>query len=435
GKAFDRLGWPLPELMLFGGMMITRGEAATLLKVFRSPSALMLAARLLLRYLGDRLGWRRGTRLVLGNALAGRLLRNLLDRQVPVWFGAKTVALHTDDGVVTGLTVQTEGREIKVRASRGVVMAGGGFPASAALREHHLPQPTARHTPAYEGCDGTSLQLALQAGAALGKPGLDNALWFPSSIATREDGSTAVYPHIVLDRAKPGLVAVDSSGQRFVNEAVSYHEFCRAMYRANAHTPCIPAWLVCDSAFLWKYGLGMIRPMTPLLGRYLRGGYLKRAGSIASLARKIGVDPVGLAHTVAVNNQNASTGVDPQFGRGGNPYDRGNGDPEHGPNPCLGPIARGPFYAVAVVPTPLGTSLGLQTDASARVLNASGQVIRGLYACGNDMHSAMGGEYPGAGAQIGQAMAFGYLAALDAAGTAATAATERNPFVREMSPA
>ncbi len=415
GAAFDRVAWPLPELMLFGGMMITRGEAATLLKAWRSPSALMLGARLVLRYLRDRLNWRRGTRLVLGNALAGRLLRNLIDHKVPVWFDAKSVSLLTDSGAVTGLVVQHEGRELRVRATRGVVMAGGGFPASAALRERHLPKPVARHTPAYEGCDGSTLQLALQAGAVLGEPGLDNALWFPSSVATREDGSVAVYPHIVLDRAKPGLVAVDSAGQRFANEAVSYHEFCRAMHRANQVTPCIPAWLVCDRRFLWKYGLGMIRPMTPALGRYLRNGYLKRAGSIAALARKIGVDPVGLAHTVALNNENARTGVDPQFGRGGNAYDRGNGDAAHRPNPCLGPIAHGPFYAVAVAPTPLGTSLGLRTDRHARVLNATGQPIPGLYACGNDMHSPMGGEYPGAGAQIGQGMTFGYLAAMEAA--------------------
>ena len=92
-------------------------------------------------------------------------------------------------------------------------------------------------------------------------------------------------------------------------------------------------------------------------------------------------------------------------------YDRGNGDAAHKPNPCIGPIGKAPFYAVRVEPTPLGTSLGLRTDVNARVCNAEGATIPGLYAVGNDMHSVMGGEYPGAGAQLGPGMTFGYLAA------------------------
>jgi succinate dehydrogenase/fumarate reductase flavoprotein subunit len=148
----------------------------------------------------------------------------------------------------------------------------------------------------------------------------------------------------------------------------------------------------------------------------VRRGYLRRADSIDALAREIGVDPAGLAETVRRHNEYARNGVDPEFGKGGNRYDLGNGDPAHGPNPCLGPIDRPPFFAVAVLPTPLGTSLGLSADEHARVLDARGEPIAGLYACGNDMHSVMGGEYPGAGSQLGLAMTFGFLAALHATG-------------------
>ena len=418
GAAFDRLAWPLPELMLFGEMMVTRGEANRLLRVGRSWDATVLGAKLVARYLADRTRFRRGTRLVLGNALAGRLFRNLIDRGVPVWLEAKTLELRTEDGAVAGLVVERAGRSVRVRAVRAVVMAGGGFPASAAMRERYLPEPTPRYTPACESCAGETIALAQSVGAALGPPGEDNALWFPSSIATRDDGSTAVYPHIVLDRAKPGLIAVNSAGLRFVDEAVSYHEFTRAMYRSNRSVPGIPAWLVCDRRFVWKYGLGMIRPLTPRLSRYLRSGYLRSAPTLEALAREIGVDAQGLVETVRRHNAYASAGHDPDFGRGGNAYDLGNGDPAHRPNPCLGPVERGPFFAVAVVPTPLGTSLGLRTDAQARVCDAQGAPIAGLYACGNDMHSVMGGEYPGAGAQIGVAMTFGYVAARHAAGGA-----------------
>jgi len=416
GKDFDRVRWPLPELMLFGGMMVTRGEVARLLRVGRNLDSLLLGARLCARYAWDRLRFRRGTRLVLGNALAARLFKNLLDRRVAIWFNGKTRRLISEEGRACGLVVERDGSEVRVRARRGIVLAGGGFPASPELRERYLPKPVAQYTSAFEGCAGETLLLAQDIGASLGPLGEDNALWFPSSIATRKDGSTAVYPHIVLDRGRPGLVAVNSAGRRFVNEAVSYHEFVRAMYRSHRHVPTIPAWLVCDRRFVWKYGLGMIRPLTPILKPFIERGYLSVADSLDGLARKIGVDAAGLVETIQVHNEFARTGVDTELGKGSNPYDRATGDAEHSPNPCLGPIQKPPFCAVAVYPTPLGTSLGLQTNACAQVLDGGGRPIPGLYACGNDQHSVFGGEYPGAGAQLGLAMTFGYLAAMHAAG-------------------
>ena len=410
GARFEEVAPPIPELTLFNGMMVTRGEAARLLDAWKSPGAALLGARLMLRYFADRLRYPRGTRLVLGNALVARLYKCLLERQVPVWLSARTDRLLVEAGKVSGAVVRHLGKELRVRARRGVVLAGGGFPAGAALREKYFRQPVARHTSAHEGCVGDTLRLGQEAGGALGPAGEDNALWFPGSVAQRADGTTAVYPHIVLDRAKPGLVAVGNSGRRFTDEAVSYHEFTRAMYR----TGNVPAWLVCDRRFLWKYGLGMLRPLTLRLAPYVERGYLHRAQTLEGLASAAGIDAAGLADTVRRHNEFARSGVDADFGKGGNAYDRNNGDPEHRPNPCLGSVERPPYYAVRVEPTPLGTSLGLRTNANAQVCAADGKAIAGLYAAGNDMHSVMGGEYPGAGAQLGPGMTFAYLAALHA---------------------
>ncbi len=415
GAAFDRVRWPLPELMLFGGMMITRGEAARLLRIGRNLDSFLLGAQLVSRYAADRLYYKRGTRLVLGNALVARLFKNLLDRRVAIWFECRTARLIAEGGRACGLVVRRDGAEVRVRAARGIVLAGGGFPASPEMRDRYLPKPVAQYTSAFAGCTGDTLGLAQGIGAALGRPGEDNALWFPSSVAPRRDGSTAVFPHIVLDRAKPGLVAVNAAGRRFVDEATSYHRFVRAMYRSHREVPSIPAWLVCNRRFVWKYGLGMIRPMTPALQSFVRRGYLRMADSVEGLARAIGVDGAGLAETIRAHNEFARTGVDADFGKGGNAYDRAYGDPEHGPNPCLGPIDKPPYCAVAVLPTPLGTSLGVLTNRHAQALDGSGRPIPGLYACGNDMHSVMGGEYPGPGSQLGLGMTFGYLAARHAA--------------------
>jgi succinate dehydrogenase/fumarate reductase flavoprotein subunit len=412
GDRFALVASPIPELTLFGGMMVTRPEAARLLEAHRSPSAAWLGTRLLGRYLADRLRHPRGTRLVLGNALVARLYANLLQREVPISLSTRTDRLLIENGRVGGVEIREGGKRRSVRARRGVMLAGGGFPASREMRERHLPKPVAQHTPASEACVGETIRLGVEAGGVLGSAAGDNALWFPSSVAPRRDGTIAVYPHIVLDRAKPGLIAVNASGRRFANEAVSYHEFTRAMYR----TASVPAWLVCDRAFLWRYGLGMIRPMTFSLRSFLRDGYLKSSNSVRDLAGAIGVDATNLLETVRRHNDFARRGTDEDFGKGGNEYDRANGDPGHGPNPCLGAIERAPFYAVRVEPTPLGTSLGLVTNEFAQVLGKERLPVGGLYAVGNDMHSVMGGEYPGAGAQLGPGMTFAYLAARHAAG-------------------
>jgi 3-oxosteroid 1-dehydrogenase len=327
-----------------------------------------------------------------------------------VWFTATATELVREDGRVVGAVVAHQGRELRVRARRGVVLAGGGFAASPEWRTRHLPSPTPQHTRAAEGATGSTLALAQAVGAVLGESRDDNAFWFPSSIGRRRDGTTAVFPHI-WDRAKPGIVAVDAGGRRFVDESVSYHRFVRAMYAAQA----VPAWLVIDAAGLRRYGLGMVRPHTPawLLRKYR--GYLHSGATIAELAASIGVDPEGLAATVAAANQAAASGVDEEFGKGRSVFGHQYGDPGHRPNVNLGPIATAPFFAIAVVPTPLGTALGLHTDVSARVLDAAGAPIPGLYACGNDAQSVMGSEYPGAGCQVGAGLTFGYVAARHAA--------------------
>ena len=415
GKAsFGRVRRPVPEFALFGGtMMVRRAEVNELLTLFDgSLRAALLALRLGARWAVDRLRYPRGTRLAMGNALVASLYHQLLQRGGDVWFTAVTTGLVTEDGRVTGAVVVHRGRELRIRARSGVVLAGGGFAASPERRAEHLPRPTPQFTRAAEGATGDTLALAQAVGASLGPPSDDNAFWFPSSVGRRRDGSTAVFPHI-WDRAKPGLVAVNGAGRRFVDESVSYHRFVRAMYDAHKSQPSIPAWLVVDSRALTKYGFGMVRPHlpAPVRKKYVDAGYLVSAPTVGELAAKIDVDPRGLERTIAANNRYAESGVDEEFGKGESVFGKQYGDPAHQPNVNLGPIDRPPYYAIAVVPTPLGTSLGLRTTPDAQVVAESGAPIPGLYACGNDASSVMASEYPGAGCQVGAALTFGYVAA------------------------
>ena len=179
------------------------------------------------------------------------------------------------------------------------------------------------------------------------------------------------------------------------------------------------SWLICDHRFLRRYGLGYVRPAPLPIRPHLRNGYLKRGRSIEELAAVCGIDPQGLAQTVAEFNRHARQGEDPAFGRGSTPFNRKSGDPLHpGPNPCVAPIEHGPFYAVKVQPGCFGTFAGLKTDGQARVLDAGGRPIPGLYAAGTDMASLMGGWYPSGGINLGPALTFGYVTGRHAAGAA-----------------
>jgi len=193
---------------------------------------------------------------------------------------------------------------------------------------------------------------------------------------------------------------------------VSYHDFVVGMHRAHEAAPAIPAWLICDRTFIAKYGLGRVPPGRRSLRRHVASGYVMEADTIDALAALLKVDGAGLRDSVARNNRFAETGIDDDFGKGSTDFDRHNGDPSHQPNPCLGPIAAPPFYAMAVYPSTLGSSIGLHADADGRVLATNGAPIGGLYACGNDMASIMRGHYPGPGITLGPGMVFAYRAAM-----------------------
>jgi len=418
GGDFRLLRDPLPEFMLFGGMMISREDIPKLRKLGKSAAATWDVCKLIARYAAQRLHAHRGTSLVLGNALVARLLRSARDLSVDIRLNAGAERLTLEDGRVAQLEVRVDGNASRVR-TRAVVLATGGISHDPALRQSFVPAAAGQRSATFDAhAPGSGARIALALGAAMSAPsrGVDDALafWVPVSCWQRDDGSPAMFPHTVTDRAKPGLIAVDRHGRRFVNEAVSYHEFVRAQLRRA--DSAIPAWLVCDSRFLWKYGLGRIRPFALQTHREVASGYLKTARTLEALADAIGVPRATLTETLRCFNAGARQGRDDAFGRGGNIYERHLGDGDHQPNPCVAPIEHGPFYAVAVFPADLGMAAGLVTDEHARVLRADGSAIDGLYACGNDMHSVMNGAYPGPGITLGPALVFGVIAAHHALG-------------------
>src|SRR5882672_5582219 len=283
GIEFGRLRPPLPEFTLFGGMMVNRSDIPHLRKVGRSLRSTLRSMRLVAEYALQRLRAPRGTTLHLGNALAARLYASLLAKKVEVMFAASVDRLLIEDDAVRGVSLATPLKRL-ILARKGVVLATGGFSHDPALREKFFPAAAGFVSAATTAGTGDGLRLAMAAGANVATRVADPAYWVPASLFKRADGSQGVFPHTVTDRAKPGIIAVDASGQRFVNEAVSYHEFVLAMLRDGNDAAGRSFHLVCDRRFLWTYGLGRIRPFTLHLRRYIKSGELIEAPSIDTLA-------------------------------------------------------------------------------------------------------------------------------------------------------
>jgi 3-oxosteroid 1-dehydrogenase len=403
--------------MVLGGMMVGKNDIPFLLKPFQSVGAFFHVAGLLLRHLSDRLRHCRGTRLVMGNALVARLLMSLKRQDVPILYDTRLVELVRVGGAVIGALVEGPGGKQHVRARHGVVLAAGGIGWNAGLRAELFPPTAQQLSLAPTKNAGEGIEAARRLGGALDDKVASAGLWMPCSILKRPDGTTSVYPHIVLDRAKPGLIAVNGAGRRFVNEADSYHDFCLGMLRSHQDVPSVPSYLLCDRRFIADYGIGLIHPGTRKLQRFIDAGYLIEAQTLQALATQIHVDAAVLEQTVARHNRYAVTGNDEDFGRGSSDLNRVNGDPTNLPNPCMKEIGPGPYYAVAVYPADLGSSAGLRTDSDGRVLSQDEEPIAGLYACGNDAVSIFRGAYPGPGATLGPALVFAWRAAMHAAKT------------------
>lgn len=410
----------LPQTLFLGLAIGSSVEMKEFMRAGRSLKSLGFVLRKLLAHARDLLVHGRSEQMVRGRALVGRLARTVFDLQIPMWLSAPVTELITEDGRIRGALVRRPEGMVRVEAKRGVILACGGYARDVVRRAATYPGVAggADHpTPVPPGNTGDGVSLATGAGGDFNADVLQVASWLPVSRLPGGTGVESVWPHLV-DRQKPGFIAVSRSGRRFVDESSSYHDFVPGMIRASEQEgePEAIAWIIADSRAIRRWGMGFVRPWPVPKGRYLRNGYLLRGRTLAELAAHAGIDPRGLEDTVRRFNEHAIRGVDPDFGRGQRSYDLYQGDDEVGPNPCLAPLTRGPFYAVRIHAGEIATFAGVRTNAHAQVVGSDGRAVEGLYAVGNDQANVFAGSYPGAGATLGPAMTFGYLAGLHVAG-------------------
>lgn len=414
GEELPNLRTPSPSTLLMGRIAWTARDAHKAMA--RSFGWQWLIFKLMARYKLDFM-WRRKSkydrRAALGSSLVASLRRSLMDRNVPLWLNTDFQDVLIEDGRVSGIKVNANGKVLELKATRAVIFGSGGFEQNQTLREQFLPQPTRASWSATP--PGNNTGAALQAGMNIGAATalMDWAWWTPTIAVPGEEKPRGVF----AERAFPGAIVVNSLGQRFVNEAAPYLEFVDAMYTDNQKTGgrSVPSWVIFDANFRFTYAMGPLMPGQVMPDSRLRKEWLNtlywKADSLDALAMQIGVDPSGLSSTVQTINGYAQTGVDLEFGRGGNVFDRYYGDSNIKPNPCLAPLRKGPYYAMRLDAGDIGTKGGLLTNQHGQVVREDGQPIAGLYAIGNCSASVMGTSYPGAGGTLGPAMTFGYIAA------------------------
>ncbi|BBY62254.1 FAD-binding protein [Mycolicibacterium helvum] len=389
-----------------------RGKAVLLKLIWRMFRA---------RVFGDRMA-------AIGQSLMARMRLALKEKNIPLWLSAPMTELITDvdgpEGRVVGAVVERDGKLLRVAARRGVVVASGGFDHDMAWRREHLPVLEKDWSFGNPAATGDGIRAGEKVGAATDL--LDEAWWFPAMCWP--DGRLQF---MLNERMMPAQFVINGAGKRFINEAAPYMDFAHAMIEGQqglgersdgkAGVEHIPCWLVTDIASFHRYVVGGHLPVPKVpfapvpTGRkipqaWLDSGIVVVADTFGELAAKIGVPADALQRTAARFNELARKGHDDDFNRGDSAYDNYYGDPTL-PNPNLAPLGKAPYLAFQIILGDLGTSGGLLTDEHARVLREDGTVIDGLYATGNASAAVMGRSYAGAGATIGPAMTFGYVAA------------------------
>ncbi|WP_197508683.1 3-ketosteroid-delta-1-dehydrogenase [Mycobacterium sp. 1081908.1] len=349
-----------------------------------------------------------------GQGLTAGLFAGVLRAGIPVWTDTTLLRLDSDGGRVSGAVVNHHGREVTITARRGVVLATGGFDHSMDMRWKFQSESLGDNfSLGAESNTGDGIRAAQELGADIDL--MDQAWWFPA-VAPLPGHAPVV---MLAERSLPGCLIVDQHGHRFCNESTDYMSFGQQLLELErSGSPIEAMWIIFDQQYRNSYVFGAeLFPRMPLPQAWYDAGIAARADSLAGLAGRIGVPVPEFVQTMARFNESACAGQDPDFGRGRSAYDRYYGDPTITPNPNLRPLVKGPFYAVKLVLSDLGTCGGLKADERARVLREDGSVIAGLYAIGNTAANAFGTTYPGAGATIAQGLVYGYIAALDAAGT------------------
>ncbi len=378
-------------------------------RAWSTPGGFFRGATFTFRFLGKLLTGQKAVGM--GAALAGSLMYIVYKKhRIPVWLNSPLKELIIEDTGVVGAVIEKEGREVRIHARRGVMLAAGGFAHNKAWRMQYQGVPGWSASPV--GQLGQGIEAGEKAGGALAM--MEDAWW--GATILNPDGKDQ-HGFVLNERSDPWSLVVDQNGNRYLDESESYVDFGHHMLEHDKKTKgkAIPSWLVTDHRHTTHFMNSTLLTARHAKQKLMDRGELVEADTLAALAGKMKVDQRTFLATIERFNGFAREGIDHDFERGRTQYDRYYGDPLVKPNPNLGTIEKGPFRATKLYPGDLNTKGGLVTDEWARVLRKDGSIIEGLYSAGNNSASVMGHTYPGPGSTIAPAGVFGYLGALHAA--------------------
>lgn len=394
-------------------------DSADILLFMSSWKPYVRIARLFFRNMSSVIAGR--SPRTMGAGLTAAMMHSVLRFGVDVEMETKLVDLIFDGDRVAGVVVEQGGKQIKVNAKHGVILGCGGFERNDEMRKKYQRHPiNGTWTVGAEGNTGDGIQIGLKYGAAIDN--MDDAIWspviqLPITKRFKPVVTDDIEQFIVPDRSVPHTMIVNSDGKRFMNEALPYCTAGQGLYggkfgKGDGPAENMPAWLIFDGQFRRKYTFAYAYfPFIPFPKELFDSGAVVKADTLEELAAKIDVPFDQLNETTKQFNEYARTGVDEDFHRGENEHDWFYGDRYHKPNPSLGSIEKGPFYATQVYPGDIGTSGGLVINPNAEVTREDGSVIEGLYAAGNTTKSIVGHTYTAGGTSIGAALVFGFTAA------------------------
>jgi 3-oxosteroid 1-dehydrogenase len=336
-----------------------------------------------------------------GSGLAAYFVKAALDRGIPLETGMDVKELIGDGKRVVGVRAVRDGRDVFVRGEKGVVIAVSSYERNCKF-EKTLGTVLEQESMLFTAINGSNIKLAGPFGAQVARVPEITMAGFAVPGEETDEGQQ-VWRSCMPIIGMPHHIVVNREGKRFGNEGFyrSFYYTLDIIEGVNQTHPNFPCWIIIDSQAREKYAFMSIMP-----DQDWPEGFGVIADTIEELAQKAGIDPKGLAETIARFNPNAEKGV------------WMTGDPRNEPNANLGPIVKPPFYAVEL--SRMGATAipaaGLKIDRNANVVGWNDEPIPGLYAAGNSAARMETGAVMQSGISNARGMTYGWLAGLHASG-------------------
>lgn len=310
--------------------------------------------------------------------------------KVNVLFSTRALRLiRNDAGKVVGLRADANGNPVEILASKGVVLASGGFVKDQEMIHRFAPLYDNAVFIGGEGNEGDGLRMAWALGAdvrdmvhikgTFGKHPMDE---------NNHHACLAVYK---------GAIAVNQEGKRYVDESLSYKLLGDACMQQSYGV----TYQILDKAIM-SSGDNRVRILD--FERRLEEGLFVEAESLEELAKLLELPEDVFLAEVEAYNAAVRSGTVPEFGRQHLVHQHGD----------LRTISEPPFYAYPSTAAVFGTYCGVKVEPSMQVVDVFGESIEGLFAAGEMVGGFHGAAYM-TGSALGKAAVFGRIAASTAA--------------------